>query len=678
MQDTTIDNYGGTPVADPYRWLEYDAAINTRNWISLQRTKTQHYLDAIPFRKALTEQLSATWNFSRETPPVKVGNYYFFTRNNGLQPQNVWYLRKGLQGQAEELLDPNKLSDDGTAAVTMLGFSGNNRYLAYAVASAGSDWNTIRIMDIATRRTLPDEMKWVKFPKAAWKGNGFYYSRYPAPAPDHALTARNTLNQVYFHKLRTAQENDSLIYEAPMSVAAFVTSDERFLIISSLPGSFLGYKMTSSTGNALHYQDLSLPHGHLLPLLSGYEHHHIIVDNVGEKLLLQTDEDAPNNKLVLLDPVHPEKTHWQTMIPEQSSSLENIDAGGGYLWVSYLKDASSLVCQYDYSGKKVRDIQLPGIGTARNFSASKGDKDIFYIYTDFTTPETVYRLNIQDGTSVVYRKPGYKGATSGYETKQVFVPSKDGTPIPLFIVYKKGLRLDGCNPVFMQGHGGFKRNLTPFFHVPRMLFLERGGIYAQPNLRGGNEYGEAWHQGGMKGNRQNAVDDFIAVTEYLIREKYTRPSLIAITGVSTGAVMIGAAINQHPDLFRAAIPVAGCMDMLRYHKFTIGNTWAEEYGTSDNKEQFAYLIRYSPLHNITTGKSYPAVMALTGDHDDTVVPAHSYKYIATLQQKQGGNNPVLIRIDSNSGHGPGKPTQKVIAEAADAWCFIFQELGVSW
>lgn len=676
--DTVKDNYAGTIIPDPYRWLENDTLARTKQWIAEQTKKTNSFLDNIPFRKALAEHLSATWNYARETPPVKAGDYYFFTRNNGLQPQNVWFIRKGTNGREEELLDPNRLSADGTAAVTMLGFSKNNRYLAYAVASAGSDWNTIHIMDIITRKELKDELKWVKFPRAAWKGNGFYYSRYPSPEKGAELSARNTLNQVFFHTIGTTQQADSLVFEAPLSVAAFVTEDERFLIISALPGSFLGFKLTSSTGNALYYQDLSISGSNIQPLIKGYDHHNIIVDNAGSRLLLQTDMDAPNNKVVLLDPLHPEKEHWQTIIPEQNASLENIDIGGGYMWTCYLKDASTLVSQYDYKGKKLRDVTLPGTGTARNFSARKEDDHIFYTYTDFTTPETVYDLHIASGKSVVYNKPAFRGNTTGYETKQVFVISKDGTRVPMFIVYKKGGQLNGNNPVFMQGHGGFKRNLTPFFNVARMMFLERGGIYAQPNLRGGNEYGEAWHKGGMRGNKQNVFDDFIAATEYLIREKYTVPSLIAITGVSTGAVMVGACINQRPELFRVAIPVVGAMDMLRYHKFTIGSTWAAEYGTSDNKEQFEYLVKYSPLHNIRTGVKYPATLVLTADHDDTVVPAHSYKYTATLQEKQSGNNPILIRIDSNSGHGPGKPTAKLIAEAADAWSFIFTELGVKW
>lgn len=676
------DNYFGTEIADPYRWLENDTAVKVKQWIAAQNRVTNAYLDQIPSRSAIKKHLEDTWNYARETPPVKAGDYYFFTRNNGIQPQNVWYTRKGAEGPEEELLDPNKLSANGTAAVTMLGFSKDKRYLAYAVAESGSDWNTIYVMDMLTRQPLKEALQWVKFPRAAWRGNGFYYSRYPAPEKGRELSANNTLNQVYYHRIGEMQSQDSLTFvdrEHPkLSVAAWVTEDERFLVISALPGSFLGFKLTTSTGNALFCQDLSVKGGSIRPLVKGYAHHNTVVDNIGGKLLLQTDMDAPNNRVVLVDPAKPEKQHWQPVIPEQKESLENIDIGGGYMWAFYLKDASTLVRQYDYRGRTVRDVALPDIGTAAGFAAEKTDREIFYTFTNFTTPVTVYRLDIGSGQSTLYRKPGFKGRTDGYVTKDVFVTSKDGTRVHMFVVHKAGIQLNGNNPVFIQGHGGFKRNLTPFFNVARMLFLEDGGIYVQPNLRGGNEYGEAWHKGGMRENRQHAYDDFIAATEYMIREKYTKPSRIAITGISTGAVMVGACINQRPELFKVAIPVAGKMDMLRYHKFTIGSSWAEEYGTSDHADQFAYLVKYSPLHNIRAGVHYPATLVLTGDHDDTVVPAHSYKYTATLQEKQAGDNPVLIRIDSNSGHGPGKPTTKLIEEAADAWTFIYHHLDMEW
>jgi prolyl oligopeptidase len=676
------DNYFGTEVADPYRWLENDTAARVKEWIGEQNKVTEASLNQYPYRDAIRQRLEQTWNYSKETPPVKADGYYFFTRNNGLQAQSAWYTRKTPDSPEELLLDPNRLSANGTAAVTMLGFSADKHYLAYAVAQSGSDWNTIYVMDMHTRQPLKDSLQWVKFPRAAWKGNGFYYSRYPAPEKGRALSAPNTLNQVYYHRVGDTQEGDSLVFEdrqnPRLSVAAFVTEDERFLIISALPGSFLGFKLTTSTGNALYYQDLSVKGSKITPLIKGYDHHNTIVDNAGGKLLLQTDMDAPNNKVVLLDPQRPDKQHWELLISEQKESLENIDLGGGYLWAFYLKDARTLVRQYDHSGRRIRDVQLPDIGTAASFTAGREDRELFYTFTNFTIPPTVYRYEIRSGRSTVYSQPDYKRPTSGYVTKQVFVTSKDGTRVPMFIVHKAGIQLDGKHPVFIQGHGGFKRNLTPFFNVGRMMFLEQGGIYAQPNLRGGNEYGESWHRGGMRENKQHVFDDFIAATEYLIREKYTNPSRIAITGISTGAVMVGACINQRPELFRVAIPVVGAMDMLRYHRFTIGSSWAEEYGTSDQPEQFAYLFKYSPLHNIRAGVHYPATLILTADHDDTVVPAHSYKYAATLQEKQAGELPVLIRIDRNSGHGPGKPVTKQIAESADAWCFIYQHLDMEW
>lgn len=681
-KENVTDNYFGTTVADPYRWMENDTSSRIPHWISAQRALTDEYLNRLPDRKAIQDYLSDTWNYAKETQPIKAGDYYFFTRNNGIQDQPIWYLKKGINGKEIILFDPNKLSADGTTAATMLGFSKNGRYLAYALASSGSDWNTIHVMDINTRQVLKDQLDWIKFPRASWKGDGFFYSRYPAAGQGTVLSAMNTLNQVYYHRIGQHQSQDSLIFEdrsnPKLSVGALVTEDERFLIISTLPGSFLGFKLTTSTGNALHYQDLSLPGSKIAPLVKGYDHHNMIIDNVGDKLLLQTDRDAPNNKVVLVDPLHPEEEHWQSFIAEQPESLENIDLGGGYLWAAYLKDARTVIRQYDYHGRAVRDVRLPAIGAASSFSAGRHDKEAFYLFTNFTTPITVYRLDIASGRSEMYQQPAFKGKTADYETKQVFVTSKDGTRVPMFIVHKTGIRLDGSNPLFMQGHGGFKRNLIPFFSVARMMFLEHGGVYAQPNLRGGNEYGEAWHKGGMKANKQNVFDDFVAATQFLIKEGYSNPSRIAITGVSTGAIMVAACINQHPELFKAAVPVVGAMDMLRYHKFTIGSTWAEEYGTSDNADQFAYLIKYSPLHNIRTGVEYPATLILTADHDDTVVPAHSFKFAATLQEKQTGDNPILIRIDKNAGHGPGKSTTKMIAEAADVWSFIFQQLQMEW
>jgi len=450
------DNYFGTLISDPYRWLENDTAVKVRQWIAAQNQLTNTYLDQIPFRSAIRKRLEDTWNYARETPPVKAGEYYFFTRNNGIQPQNVWYLRKGTDGPEEILLDPNQLSADGTAAVSMLGFSKNKRYLAYAVATSGSDWNTIYIMDMHARQTLPDALKWVKFPRAAWKGNGFYYSRYPTPANGTELSASNRLNQVYYHRVGQEQVTDSLVFEdrqhPALSVAAWVTADERFLLISALPGSFLGFKLTTSTGNALFCQDLSVKGSRIQPLIKGYEHHNIVVDNIGEKLLLQTDTDAPNNQLVLVDPARPDKQYWQPIIPEQQESLENIETGGGYLWAFYLKDASTLIRQYDYRGHRIRDLQLPAIGTAAGLAGEKTDKTLFFTFTNFTTPVNVYQLDVASGQSSLYRKADYKGPTDGFVTKDAFITSKDGTRVHIFIVHKTGITLNGNNPVFIQGH----------------------------------------------------------------------------------------------------------------------------------------------------------------------------------------------------------------------------------
>ena len=669
-----VDKYFDTSIADPYRWLENDTSAKTKEWVSVQNKITGNYLSNIPVRENIRQYLTGAWNYARETPPVKVGDWYVFTKNNGLQNQNVWYVKKGFTGQSAELLDPNTLSPQGTAAVTMLTASKNKKYLAYAVAESGLDWNTIYIMDMATRQPLKDAMKGIKFPRVGWAADGFYYARY-------ATTASDPWCQVYYHKLGDDQQADKLVYEDKanpgVSFGVFVTEDERFLVITALPGSFLGFKLTTSTGNALLYRDLSVAGSSLKALIKDYNNHHTVIDHAGDKLLLQTDYNAPNNRVVLVDPAHPDPQHWQTIIPEQKESLENTDTGGGYLWLSYLKDAHSLVCQYNYNGKKVRDVILPALGTATNFSAAKEDGELFYSFANFTTPATIYRYSMIAGKSEVYSKPGIHVKTEGYETKQIFCTSKDGTHIPVFIVHKKGLTLNGNNPAFMLGHGGFKRNMMPFFNLSILMFLENGGVYAQPALRGGNEYGEAWHRAGNREHKQNVFDDFISVAEYLIKQGYTNSSRLAIAGQSTGAVLIGACVNQRPDLMKVALPAVGMMDMLRYHTFTIGKTWAAEYGTSEVKEQFNYLVKYSPLHNIKVA-SHPATLITTADHDNTVVPAHSFKYAATLQENQQGANPVLIRIDTNTGHGPGKPVTKLIEEATDVWSFVFYNLGMNW
>ncbi|WP_231425497.1 prolyl oligopeptidase family protein [Pedobacter sp. Leaf250] len=672
-KDSTTDNYFGTTIADPYRWLENDTSAETAAWVNAENKVTQNYLSQIPYRDDIKRRLTEIWNYPKEGAPFKVGEYYFFTKNDGLQNQSIWFVKKGLNGKEEVFLDPNKLTADGTAAVSLIGFSHNKKYVAYSVAQAGSDWSNIYVMEIATKAKLPDELKWTKFSGAAWKGDGFYYSKFDEPAKGMDLSAANKFQKIYFHKLGDQQKNDQLIFEDKTNpnlyFGAGVTEDERFLII---------YASAGTSGNALHYQDLADPKSKISLLVKGYENNHSVIENAGDKLLLNTDLAAENKKVVLIDPKNNAPANWQTIIPESKLALEGVGTGGGFLWASYLKDASTNIAQYDLSGKKIREVTLPAIGTADGFGGYKDDKEFFFTFSNFTTPGTVYRYDIAKATSATYKKPDLKFNTDNYETKQVFYPSKDGTKVPMFIVHKKGIKLDGNNPVYLYAYGGFQVSLTPGFSLSRMLFLEKGGIYVQPSLRGGSEYGEAWHKGGMLDKKQNVFDDFIAAAEYLIKEKYTNPSKIAISGGSNGGLLVGACMTQRPELFKVALPAVGVLDMLRYHKFTVGWGWAVEYGSSDKKEDFDYLIKYSPLHNIKSDVNYPATLITTADHDDRVVPAHSFKFAATLQEKYKGENPILIRIETKAGHGAGKPTTKMIEEAADVWSFVFQNLGMTW
>lgn len=672
-KDSTTDNYFGTTIADPYRWLENDTSAETKHWVDAENKVTQDYLAQIPFRADIKKRLTDLWNYPKEGAPFKAGEYYFFTKNDGLQNQSVWFIKKGLDGKEELLLDPNKISADGTAAVSLLGFSNDKKYIAYSIAQSGSDWSNIYIMEIATKKKLSDELKWTKFSGAAWKGNGFYYSKYDAPVKGMEFSGTNKFQKIYFHVLGEDQSKDKLVYEdktnANLYFGANVTEDERFLIISAGAG---------TSGNAIYYQDLSLPNSKITQLVKGFEHNHDVVDNIGDKILLTTDFDAPNKQVVLVDPKNPEPKNWQKVIPESKMSLEHISTGGGFLWASYLKDASTNIIQFDLTGKKLNEVKLPAIGTASGFGGYKTDTDFFYTFTNFTTPGAIYRYDIQKANSTLYKKSELKLNTDDYETKQIFYPSKDGTKVPMFIVHKKGIKLDGNNPVYLYAYGGFQISLTPGFSLSRMLFLEKGGIYVQPSLRGGSEYGEAWHKGGMLEKKQNVFDDFIGAAEYLVKEKYTNPSKIAISGGSNGGLLVGACMTQRPDLFKVALPAVGVLDMLRYHKFTVGWGWAVEYGTSDKKADFDYLIKYSPLHNIKAGVNYPATLITTADHDDRVVPAHSFKFAATLQEKYKGTNPMLIRIDSKAGHGAGKPTAKMIDEATDVWSFVFQNLGMPY
>jgi prolyl oligopeptidase len=672
-KDSTTDNYFGTTIADPYRWLENDTSAETKAWVTAENKVTQNYLEQIPYRPDIKKRLTEIWNYPKESAPFKVGEYYFFAKNDGLQNQSIWFIKKGLEGKEEVFLDPNTLTADGTAAVSLLGFSHDKKYVAYSIAQAGSDWSNIYVMEIATKMKLGDELKWTKFSGAAWKGDGFYYSKFDEPAKGTDFSAANKYQKVYYHKLGDLQKNDLLIFEDKTNpnlyFGASVTEDERFLII---------YANAGTSGNALYYQDLKTPDSKIAPLIKGYENNHNVVDNIGDKLLVNTDLGAENKQIVLIDPKNADPKNWQKIIPESKLALEGIGTGGGFLWATYLKDASTNIIQFDLTGKKTGDVKLPAIGTVSGFGGYKEDKEFFYTFTNFTTPSTTYRYDVSKGESVLYKKSEIKLNTDDYETKQVFYPSKDGTKVPMFIVHKKGIKLDGNNPVYLYAYGGFQISLTPAFSLSRMLFLEHGGIYVQPSLRGGSEYGEAWHKGGMLAKKQNVFDDFIAAAEYLVKEKYTNPSKIAISGGSNGGLLVGACMTQRPDLFKVALPAVGVLDMLRYHKFTVGWGWAVEYGTSDKKEDFDYLIKYSPLHNVKNGVNYPATLITTADHDDRVVPAHSFKFAATLQGKYKGENPVLIRIETKAGHGAGKPTTKLIEEAADVWSFVFQNLGMGW
>nr|WP_199156963.1 prolyl oligopeptidase family serine peptidase [Pedobacter sp. ASV2] len=672
-KDATTDNYFGTTIADPYRWLENDTSAETAKWVAAENKVTQNYLAQIPYRADIKKRLTEIWNYPKETAPFKAGEYYFFTKNDGLQNQSIWYIKKGIDGKEELFLDPNKLSADGTASVSLLGLSHNKKYIAYSIAQSGSDWSNIYVMDIANKTKLPDELKWTKFSGAAWKNDGFYYSKYDEPAKGMELSAANKFQKIYFHKLGDPQKNDQLIFEDKSNPNLYfgsgVTEDERFLII---------YASAGTSGNALYYQDLKDPAGKISLLVKGFQNNHSVIENIGDQLLLNTDLNAPNKKVVLVDPKNPQPENWKTIIPESKLPIEGINTGGGFLWANYLKDASTHITQFDLMGKQIREVKLPDIGTVDGFGGYKDETEFFYTFSNFTTPGTIYRYDVAKAESTLYKKSALKLNTDGYETKQVFYPSKDGTKVPMFIVHKKGIKLDGNNPVFLYAYGGFQISLTPGFSLSRMLFMEKGGIYVQPSLRGGSEYGEEWHKGGMLEKKQNVFDDFIAAAEYLVKEKYTKPEKIAISGGSNGGLLVGACMTQRPDLFKVALPAVGVLDMLRYHKFTVGWGWAVEYGTSDKKEDFDYLIKYSPLHNVKSGVNYPATLITTADHDDRVVPAHSFKFAATLQEKYKGPNPILIRIEAKAGHGAGKPTTKLIEESADSWSFVFQNLGMNW
>lgn len=668
------DDYFGNQIADPYRWLENDTSLQTEEWVKKQSAFTGAYLNKIPYRKTFIDRLTKLWDYEKFSAPVRNGKYYTFYKNDGLQNQAVLYIQDGISGTPQVLLDPNKLSDDGTVALQATSFSKKQKYFAYAVSASGSDWQEIHVMDVAGKKLLNEKLEHVKFTGISWKGEeGFYYSGYTKPKDEATkYSAKTEYQKVFFHKIGTPQSADILVYEDkehPLRyVGAGLTEDERFLILGISEG---------TDGSEIKVRDLKAgDKSPFITVIKGFSTNAEVVDNVGGKLIVSTNHNAPNYKVVLIDPERPDAANWTTMIEEQKEKLDGVSTAGGKLFAHYLKDVTTLIVQYDYNGKKERNVVLPGVGTASGFGAWKDDKSFYYTFTNIVNPPTIYKYDISSGKSTLYKKSSAQFDPELFESKQVFYTSKDGTKVPMFITHKKGLKLDGSNPTMLYAYGGFNINLTPSFSMSIIPFLEAGGIYCVANLRGGGEYGEEWHKGGMLSNKQNVFDDFISGAEYLIREKYTSPAKLAIRGGSNGGLLVGACMTQRPDLYAVAIPQVGVLDMLRYHKFTVGWGWVVEYGSSEKEEDFKYLIRYSPLHNVKEGTCYPATMITTADHDDRVVPAHSFKFAAELQEKQSCEKPTLIRIDVKAGHGAGKPTSKVIEEAADIWAFTLWNMGL--
>ena len=666
------DNYHGTAIADPYRWLEDTNSSDTRAWVDAQNRLTQAYLSQIPGRAAIRQRLTTLWNYERFSVPFKEGGRYFYSRNDGLQNQAVLYTLKALGDTPRLLLDPNTLAADGTVALAGMAVSPNGKYLAYGTAASGSDWNQWKVRDVASGKDLSDELKWVKFSGASWSRDsaGFFYSRYAAPKEASKLADVNYFQKLYFHKLGTKQERDVLVYERPdqkeWGFGGQVSDDGHYLIITATQG--------TAHKARVFYKDLRQKNARVMPLLEGFDAAYDFIDNDGPVFWFSTDKDAPRSRVIAIDTRHPEPANWKEIVPQAAQTLVGVSAVNQQLVLDYLSDAHSQVKVFDLHGKLLREVALPGIGSAAGFGGKRRDSETFYSYTSFTTPAAIYRYDMKTGTSSLYRQPKVEFDPDAYDTRQQFFTSRDGTRVPMFIVSKKGLKLDGSNPTYLYGYGGFNIPLTPAFSVPNLAWLEMGGVYVMANLRGGGEYGEAWHQAGTRLHKQNVFDDFIGAAEWLIANKVTSPSKLAIGGRSNGGLLVGAALTQRPDLFAAALPQVGVMDMLRFHKFTIGWAWTSDYGSSDNGDEFKALLAYSPLHNLKPGKCYPATLITTGDHDDRVVPGHSFKFAATEQADQAGAAPVLIRIDTKAGHGAGKPTTKQIDEVADLWAFLTRVL----
>ena len=663
-----VDTYFGTPVNDPYRWMEDDRSDETASWVKAQNEVTYGYLNQIPFRAALKSRLEKLWNYEKIGAPSKEGNFTYFSKNNGLQNQSVMY-RKDAKGKEEVFLDPNTFSKDGTTSLGGIDFSKDGSKVAYAISEGGSDWRKVIIMDALSKKIIEDTIVDVKFSGLSWRGNeGFYYSSYEKPKGSE-LSAKTDEHKLYFHKLGTSQKEDKVIFGADQKrryIGGYVTEDDAYLVISAA---------NSTYGNELYIKDLKTPNSPIVTIVDNFNSDNSVIATEGKKLFIETDLKAPNKRIVTVDFTNPTPDKWVDFIAETDNVLSP-STGGGFFFANYMKDAVSVVKQYDYSGKMLREIQLPAVGTAGGFGGKKKDKTLYYSFTNYTTPGTIYSFDPNVGKSAVYEKPKVDFKSDDYESKQVFYTSKDGTKIPMIITYKKGLQLNGQNPTMLYAYGGFNVSLTPSFSIANAVWLENGGVYAVPNLRGGGEYGKKWHDAGTKMQKQNVFDDFIAAAEYLIAQKYTSSNFLAIRGGSNGGLLVGATMTQRPELMKVALPAVGVMDMLRYHTFTAGAGWAYDYGTSqDSKEMFEYIKGYSPVQNVKAGTQYPATMVTTGDHDDRVVPAHSFKFAAELQEKQTGPNPTLIRIDVKAGHGAGKSVAATIQENVDIQAFTLFNMG---
>jgi len=672
---STTDTYFGTTVADPYRWLEDDYSEETKAWVKAQNEVTFKYLANIPFRKAWLERLEKINNYPKYSSPFRNNEFYYFYKNDGLQNQSLLYRQKGLNGSPELVIDPNTLSAGGTTSMAVFSLAKNGQHAVIGTSEGGSDWRTMYVRDMNTGKNLADEIKWAKVTGVAWQGNGFYYSRYPAPEPGKELSTKNENHQVYYHRIGTPQSADVLVYEDPANPqrfhGVFCSEDEQYAFLN------ISDRGKGKQGNALWYRKGSDPAAAFQPLVAepgNFSYN--LVDVVKGKFLILTNDGAANNRVVLVDPRKPAAANWKVIIPEKTEPLTSVSSAGGKLFVSYSKDVTTRVYVYAFSGKMEREVQLPALGSASGFGGKREDKQVFYSFTSFTYPPTIYTYDIASGKSTLFRAPEVDFDPAAFETKQVFYPSKDGTKVPMFIVHKKGLVLNGKNPTILYAYGGFNISVNPSFSISRISWLEQGGIYVSANIRGGSEYGEAWHEAGMRLKKQNVFDDFIAAAEYLINNKYTSTPYLACQGGSNGGLLVGTVINQRPELFGVAIPQVGVMDMLRFQKFTIGWNWIAEYGSAEaSAEDFNNLYAYSPLHNIRPGVSYPATLITTADHDDRVVPAHSFKYAAELQARAKSDKPLLIRIETDSGHGASN-LKKSLEGIADIYAFCFQAMGL--